>query len=707
MAFIDLFFDAKVATLNFHYALKEFTVFKSRIHKGVEREVKFLAVPTRPHSLVFKTINFILILCLVASPLLLYSAWRSIAPLRDSITTSVNAAVSGLFSAKDLIEEQNYSGAESAFEEAGDNFLQAQSDLASINQGLLRLAGVIPNEQFRFASESKRILRAGQLSARIGAELALAASPSSNMNIVQFLDRFAAHGAPAADEAAALSRELKRIDANNLPEQYRADFIMLRGQAELLAPSLAEAVDLADEAALFLGKQMDKRYLLVFQNNSEKRASGGFIGSFALVDMSKGEIKNVAVPKGGSYDTEAGLSHLVAAPAPLWLVNPLWHFWDANWRPDWPKTARKLAWFYENSNGPTVDGVISLTPTVMERLLTVTGPIDMTKDYGVIINSENFWEVTQTFSEQKPDVTKEPKKIIGDLTTKLIEELPKNMSPEKAFSLIAVFEQSLREKHILLYFDDPSLEATVERFGWDGKIKQTDGDYLMVVSTNIGGQKSDRLINETLKHDAEILPDGSIIVTLRVERAHTAPKNQTFVGFRNVNWLRVYVPEGSELISSSGFRTPEQAYFEEPDPKWELDSDLENERQAIISPQSGTKIYREDGKTVFANWSMVDPGETAILEFRYRLPFKLSNEELNDSWIENLKSYITTDSSKRYSLLVQKQPGATTTSLITTLRLSESWQPVWQYPESLIINPRGWNLTAPLQTDIFTTVLFH
>jgi hypothetical protein len=190
-----------------------------------------------------------------------------------------------------------------------------------------------------------------------------------------------------------------------------------------LAPNLEEASDLALQASVFLGKQMDKRYLLVFQNNAEKRASGGFMGSFAVVDMSKGEIKNILVPKGGTYDTEAGLSEKVVAPEPLWLLNPLWHLWDANWWPNWPTTAKKIEWFYEKSNGPTVDGVISLTPTVIERLLTVTGPIDMSKDYGVIISADNFWQVTQTFSEQKPQLTNEPKKIIGDLMTKLMEAI--------------------------------------------------------------------------------------------------------------------------------------------------------------------------------------------------------------------------------------------------------------------------------------------
>jgi len=75
------------------------------------------------------------------------------------------------------------------------------------------------------------------------------------------------------------------------------------------------------------------------------------------------------VPSGGGYDTEAGLTEFIAAPEPLHLVDPLWHFWDANWWPDWEKSAKKLMWFYEKSDGPTVDGVISITPTVIEKII--------------------------------------------------------------------------------------------------------------------------------------------------------------------------------------------------------------------------------------------------------------------------------------------------------------------------------------------------
>jgi len=670
-------------------------------------ETKVFSSPSRKkHSYIFKLVNFLFILCLIASPFLVYGAWRVTSSWRSNLLIKVEVAFSGLFEAKDFLQQENFNGAQDAFKTAGENFIAAQESLKDINQGLLELASILPNEKVKLASESKRVLAAGKISARLGADLAAAVSPTPQTNILGILERFNANAIPASEEAESLYQEMNKINVDNLPEEYREQFINLRKQAELLAPGLKEAVELSKRSLVFLGKNNDKRYLLVFQNNSEKRASGGFLGSFALVDVKKGQITNLTVPKGGSYDTEAGLYKRIIAPEPLWLVNPLWHFWDANWWPDWPTTARKLEWFYEKSDGPTVDGVISLTPTVIERLLAVHGPVDMTKDYGVVIDSNNFWELTQTFSEQKPDVTKEPKKIIGDLMTKLLEDIPKDMSQEKLLSLISVFESSLDEKHIMIYFNDPTLESSVKYFGWDGSVKETNKDYLMVVSSNIGGQKSDRMIKETINHQAEILPDGSIVVNLKIRREHTAPKNQQFVGFRNVNWLRIYVPEGSHLISSSGWRQPEQSYFSYPEKNWEEDPDLSNERNAITDPASSTKIYKEDNKTVFANWSMIDPGETAEIDLRYELPFKLSTEKKTD-WLNKLKDYFEILPSYKYSLLVQKQPGSQGTILNSSYKVSNGWEPIWNYPNDLKVDENGWNLEKTLDSDIFINILFH
>ncbi len=674
---------------------------------GLRKDLRAIRpeLPSRPRSLAFGMVNFLLTVAIFIVPIFLYAQYRSLDSTRSRILDKTMGAVSSLFSAAGLLEEQKLPEANDAFSRAAGNFLEAQNELSAFNGLLLEAAKLLPSDTARQAGSSRHILAAGELSSRLGQKLtqAITTPPGQQPSVAVFIANFITRAEEALPDARQLEKEVAAIDPQAVPEPYRAQFTDLATKAAFLSGSLEEAVDLARQASVFLGDQTDKRYLLVFQNNSEMRGSGGFLGSYALVDLSRGEIKNLVVPKGGSYDTEAGLSRLVAAPEPLRLLNPLWHFWDANWWPDWPTSARKLQWFYENSNGPTVDGVISLTPDVIEGLIEVIGPIDLTKEYGVIITPENFWPVTQAFSEQKPAVTKEPKKIIGDLMTKIMEELPKRLTPDMTMKLVAMAETKLTQKQVLIYFNDRNLQASVKRFGWSGEIDRTDGDYLMVANSNIGGQKTDRVIRETLKHNAKILPDGSIVDTLTIIREHTGVKNELFTGVRNVNWLRAYVPQGSTLLSASGFAVPDAAYFQEADPAWELDEDLKSERAAATDPESGTKIYTEAGKTVFANWTMVDPGQTSVTTFTYRLPFSIAATE-PDGWFDKLKQLIVIDRAERYSLLVQKQPGAATTALETSL---ETTLPTaWNYPADMEHEGAIWSYAAPLESDILTTFLF-
>ncbi|MFH1412851.1 MAG: DUF4012 domain-containing protein [bacterium] len=632
-------------------------------------------------------LGFAVLILLFIIPIKLYSDFQFLNELKGKVINISQAAIGELFSAKSAIEENDFIQARQSFSQASANFINAQNQLEVINDSLFVLAKIAPSHTIQLAGNSKHITKAGQLASEVGANVAAAVDSflvnTEGKKLVQVLDDFSGYGHQALIKAIALNREINQINYNVIPEEYHDEFIAMKGQAEFLQSSLKELLDISDNLQIFLGDYYDKRYLLIFQNNTEMRASGGFMGSFGTIDFSRGEIKNIDTPKGGTYDTEAGLRVLVTAPKPLHLVNPLWHFWDSNWWPDWPTSANKIMWFYEKSNGPTVDGVISLTPTVLERLLEVIGPIDMTEDYDVVIGADNFLMTVQEFAEQKPDETVEPKKIIGDLLPRIIDEISHNLDRDKLINLIDVIDSSLQEKHILLYFTDEQLQDKVNELNWGGQIKNTDMDYLSVINTNIAGAKSDRDMEQKIYLDSTIRLDGTIVNELTIEREHKSIRGEKFSGFRNVDWMRIYVPAGSHLISASGFRQPGGQYFEQPDPEWQTDPDLfHEEEQAMIDESTGTKIYYENNKTVFANWSMVDPGDTTIIKLTYKLPFEIIKQPAPENIIDKLKSMINPDQTYNYTLMVQKQPGALKTNFYYNLDMQQDLETVWHYPEA-------------------------
>jgi hypothetical protein len=688
-------------------------------------------------------VSFILVLIFIIVPikLLTYFEFLDINKLENKILGSSQLAINNLFAATDSVSKMDFKSADSQFQSAGNNFIVAQEELNKISDTILSLAALSNNPKLKLAAESKNFLRAGTLASSLGRNLVLATDSLFSGNKQDFsvaLDQFTTYGSLAVVDARNLNNELSKINPKNLPPQYQDKFISLSKQSSLLADNLDAFVSAGGEFKDVLGATQDKRYLLVFQNNSELRASGGFLGSYALVDIRNGKIINLEVPAGGSYDTEGGMNVRVVAPKPLWLVNPLWHFWDANWWADWPTTAKNLMWFYEKSDGPTVDGVISVTPTVIERLLEITGPIDLTKEYGLTIDSNNFWDTVQKTVEQKnlaktnpeavigvptssvaiktdlpikqgleTNVDNKPKKIIGDLMAKIMEILPKKLNKDNLVNILALFETSLEEKQILFYFTDPKAQAEMAKRNWAGEIKDTDRDYLMVVDTNIAGQKSDRKMVEKIEHSSEVALDGSIINTVKITRTHTGVKNEAMTGVRNVDWLRVYVPKGSQLISAEGFAAPEAKYLTQvPDQSWQENDLVQKENDAPIDAVSGTKVYEESNKTVFANWLMVDPGQSGVVTIKYRLGFNFLDKAPVSNWLTRINNFLNPGQNILipYSLMMQKQPGATPCEFTSQLILPKEWPIFWRYPENLI-GVNGWQVSDTLNADKYWSIL--
>ncbi len=464
----------------------------------------------------------------------------------------------------------------------------------------------------------------------------------------------------------------------------------------------------SDIVKKILGYETEKRYLIIFQNNNEIRPTGGFIGSFALVDIWRGEIKKIEVPPQGSYALQGWLLENVLAPEPLQLIASRWEFQDANWFPDFPASAQKIMWFYTKSGGPSVDGVIAVTADFFRKILEVIGPIGM-PNYGKVIDSENFdFEIQKSVEIEYDRKENKPKQIIADLVSKTIEKILINDSGQLA-KLAGVLNQVLIEKDLLLYFNDKEIQKAVLDLGWGGEIKETSGDYLMVVDTNIAGGKTDAVIENKIEHLAQISDDGSIINRVTITKIHRGIKGELFTGVRNVDYLRIYVPKGSELLEAKGFEAPPQEFFDSPEDYLKPDKDLSIfEKQISFDKESGTKISEEFGKTVFGNWVQIDPGETKAVVFTYRLPFKLSFEKTSRDWFSSLKQSLGLGKKEGviYSLLIQKQPGSRA-EIKSELKFPYNWRPIWKYPESLQIKDAAWLTREKMTTDFFYGAMFE
>lgn len=461
----------------------------------------------------------------------------------------------------------------------------------------------------------------------------------------------------AYDEIVALAGSVQdKMDNLNdriLPSELRAKVVAARAQTDKFAGQLQLGEDAFGAAFTLLGDKVPHRYMVLLQNTNERRATGGFIGSYLLVDVNDGKIAKIQPHD--VYETDGQLADVVPPPPGIDQVADRLYLRDANYSPDFPTSAQKIMWFLEHSRQPSVDSVIAIDQTVVERLLELTGPISV-DGLPATVNFGNFSELISFFTEAKISDSVTPKQILFSL----IPVFEKKLAGVGELSkLLDLGKDLMAEGHIQAYSSDPQVEKLVTRVGLDGSVGKPDGktDFLSVITTSIGGNKSDRYIKTHLTHRTVVGEGGQMVDELDIRKTDTfGPNDEARInklvdrfGFGkltrgtlltilgqgpNVDYMRVYVPRGSQLEDTSG------------------------------TSKSAVNISEDLGYTVFGfKYGPIKPGESKEITFRYLLPFRLSIRPKDD-----------------YKFIADRQAGAENMSLRKEIQTAISLKVVESYP---------------------------
>lgn len=654
---------------------------------------------------------FALMLSILVSPFAAMGFYKHVSTIRDAVVEVSEEAVANLAQGGQSATNLDFSSAQESFDSASTNFNEAHNQLLSVSSVMTPLVRVIPEAGDQFTS-AENILIAGEQISAAGEDVANAFAILSDLNlqvsgtsddasdtaneaeVTQLTDGLViAHSAlrPALPRLELASLALSEVDPLTIPENYREDIILAQEVIPQVEASVRQLLELSETMLVILGHEESKRYLVLFQNNAEIRPTGGFIGSFAVVDINKGRVSNIEIPYGGPYDLLYNTKYKVISPTPLHFVNPHWKMHDANWWPHTPSSFQLVQKMYRKQGGTSVDGVISLTPEIIEQMLKITGPIPMPEYNGtlslentigdtelteaeatseeVVITADNFYRYTQEQAERKFDDTNESKKFIADLTPKLLDKLF-TMDAQSMLPVLQLFSTSLDEKDILLYFNDPFLQDEMSKRGWTGEVESTPNDYLQVVDTNIAGGKTNRVLNKVINHQADIQADGKIVVTTEVTYTHNGKSDDVLEGVKNINYVRFYVPEGSQLISADGFTQPNPKLKLDPEPEYEYSEDLLTiSGDILIDEATQMRINNEFGKTVFGNFVETAAGESSTVRVQYTLPFTFEVDAMLNP-------------ADAYSVLIQKQPGDFDPLVLSSVTYPNEYAVRWSYPES-------------------------
>lgn len=553
--------------------------------------------------------------------------------IKTSVVHNSNQAYLNLSLARESLSESNFFEAASSFVLAARNFELLQEDLGQASalfkvMNTITLGGV---------SNVSKLVEAGELLSRAGADLGHALEKINQVNLISMIQGGETNildvlGSLRLDfvqagrninQAGAL---LSVADLSVISESERQKFEELNKEIPRINEFMAKAADYSEALTVILGRSSPQRYLVLFQNTSELRPTGGFPGSYALVEFDKGVMKQFFVDD--IYNPDGQMKEKIVPPKPLQRITPNWGLRDSAWFPDFAVSARKAAEFYYKDTKVLVDGVIAVNVDLVPELLNITGPIEMS-DFGVTLNSGNFLAEVQEEVEYLK--TKgQPKEILVDFAPKLMERLSV-LDRDGWIKVFALLVEAVEKKDILAYFAAGRLQNFAVANGLSGRIEETDSDYLMVVHSNVMGSKTDAVIDNSIYLNVE-RSDGSLVHTLEIERRHNGGK-LGFYNKRNNDYVRVMLPSDAELIGIAGNDhfdiSPVVNYSQS---GFISDPDLERYESRAVKT-GDLEIFNDLDKKVFAFWMVIEPGQTKKAVLRYKtLP--------------------------REGLYVQKQPGA-------------------------------------------------
>lgn len=345
-----------------------------------------------------------------------------------------------------------------------------------------------------------------------------------------------------------------------------------------------------------LGFRGTRTYLLLFQNNTELRPSGGFIGSYAVVRMDRMHPEVVIVSGTETLDAAADPAKLSEPPAPIreYLGVEKWYFRDSNWSPDFAESAQTALDRYRAEGGVAadeIDIVMAVTPTVIEALLERTGSVVAE---GMLFSSDTItekleYEVEYGYADRGIAFA-DRKRIIGPIMTEILSRVRGDVLLHLS-DYAALFRRLVRERHILLFSEDDRLSASFDAVGATGRIVAPEGDYLLWVDANLGALKTDHAIERALRYDVGRSGD-TLTATATMRYAHRGVFDWRTTRYRT--YARIFVPDGAEFLGAS----------------------VNGKPVGEKDVQTGSEL----GKRWFGTFLSIEPGAEKTLSFSYRLP---------------------------------------------------------------------------------------
>ena len=396
-----------------------------------------------------------------------------------------------------------------------------------------------------------------------------------------------------------------------------------------------------------------KTYLLLAQNEDELRPTGGFITAAGTLLVQDGQVISLTFQNSGELENWDKPYPVAPWQLQQYMNSPVLVFRDSNWFTDFRNSALYAEYLYSYTSNHSVDGVIAFDQRILVMILNLVGEIELEGE-AYPINANNVIAYMRSekilTSEDLAVGERDSKAFMGKIAAALMEKFLSGKVPPDQLARLVV--KALDERHMLLQVDNATLTDLITRHDWGGAVLPATGDFLMVVDSNVGFNKTNAVVESSLSYDVDLTELSSPKSSLVVSHKNNAMVMETCSHWGKVqipeeekypitdcywDYLRVYTLSNAELLGASVQTVPAE---------WMI-------LGRTVPPQVDILDEKIEGIRGFGTLKVVPGGESLATSFRFALPVSVIRQFGNGQMV--------------YLLKIQKQPG--TSRVPITIRL--------------------------------------
>lgn len=292
--------------------------------------------------------------------------------------------------------------------------------------------------------------------------------------VTQLLDAVQ-DAAPSMQKCADVAESLPEMHI----EQLKSVVDPAKEKLTTINATFQKAAALAPVAGPVLGANGNRTYLIAAQNSAELRSSGGFPGSMGTLEIRDGEIilNDFSKVYDVLTDTNPSSVSITDEEYALFGAAGMDCPRDAGIDPDFTRVASIWAASYEERNVVHLDGVISITPSVVQDILAIVGPVTLSDGTELtgsnatkVLQSDIYWKYLAEGADPDGTGGAVTDALFAQAAHETFNKLFSNLNADTLIKFASCMAKDMEDRTVMFWLTDEGEQAILASLDCSGAL---------------------------------------------------------------------------------------------------------------------------------------------------------------------------------------------------------------------------------------------